>query len=167
MKKRIAVLGTNLFLNTKLQNGEYFAGNAKKMLKYSSVFEIDNFTKKNLTSESAIKYIKAFCNERVYGDCIIELGEGDYNNNVDLITFENNLITIINLLKDLNIKPILLSLSKDIMNKKGYREYQMIIDNVALKTKVNYIYLGQENDNASIICKSKSQTKRKIYEFCS
>ena len=43
----------------------------------------------------------------------------------------------------------------------------MIIDNVALKTKVNYIYLGQENDNASIICKSKSQTKRKIYEFCS
>lgn len=167
MKKRIAVLGTNIFLNTKFHEGQYIAGEAKKMLKYSAAFEIDNFTKKSLTSQSAIKYIKTFSSERKYADCIIELGEADSNNNIDLITFEKNLVTIINYLHEEKIKPILVSLSKNLINKKGYSEYQMIIDNVALKTNVDYIYLGTDNDNASIICKSKSQTKRKIYEFCS
>ncbi len=167
MKKKIAVLGTSLFLNTKLQNGEFIPGEAKKLLKYSQVFEIDNFTKKTLTSESAIKYIKTFAEARSYADCIIELGEADSNNGVDLVTFENNLLTIINYLNEQKIKPIIVSLSKKHINKKGYSEYQMIIDNVALKTNIKYLYLGAENENASIVCRSKSHTKRKIYEFCS
>lgn len=167
MKKRIAVLGTNVFLNTKFENGNYLAGSAKNMLKYSTSFEIDNFTKKNLTSQKAINFIKTFSTERNYADCIIELGEADYNNNVDLITFEKNLSELIEYLNKIDVKPILVSLSKELLNKKGYKEYQMIIDNVALKNDVKYIYLGNESDIASFVSKSNSQTKRKIFEFCS
>lgn len=167
MKKRIAVLGTNVFLNTKFHDGEYIPGNAKKMLKYSLAFEIDNFTKKSLTSINALNFIKTFTSERCYADCIIELGEADSNSKIDLITFENNLYELIDYLKNNNIKPILVSLSNSIINKTGYKEYQMIIDNVALKTKVDYIYLGKENEQASFVAKTKSQTKRKIYGFCS
>ena len=156
MKKRIMVLGGKLFTNYAYNNGEYTIEKNNIISKLKEKFIIDDFSNNALTSINALKYINTFINERNYSSCILQLGEMDNDSNV----FKDNLQTIIDSLKAINVKPILVGLSeKNCENKKN----QYIIDELAEKNKVSLI--NGRNSMNQYIAKTDTQIRRTIIKL--
>lgn len=156
MKKRIMVLGGKLFTNYAYNNGEYTIEKNNIISKLKEKFIIDDFSNNALTSINALKYINTFINERNYSSCILQLGEMDNDSNV----FKDNLQAIIDSLKAINVKPILVGLSeKNCENKKN----QYIIDELAEKNKVSLI--NGRNSINQYIANTDTQIRRTIIKL--
>lgn len=156
MKKRIMVLGGKLFTNYAYNNGEYTIEKNNIISKLKEKFIIDDFSNNALTSINALKYINTFINERNYSSCILQLGEMDNDSNV----FKDNLQAIIDSLKAINVKPILVGLSENnCENKKN----QYIIDELAEKNKVALI--NGRNSINQYIANTDTQIRRTIIKL--
>ena len=156
MKKRIMVLGGKLFTNYAYNNGEYTIEKNNIISKLKEKFIIDDFTNNGLTSINALNYINTFINERNYNSCILQLGEMDNDSNV----FKDNLQAIIDSLKAINVKPILVGLSENnCENKKN----QYIIDELAEKNKVALI--NGRNSINQYIANTDTQIRRTIIKL--
>ena len=156
MKKRIMVLGGKLFTNYAYNNGEYTIEKNNIISKLKEKFIIDDFSNNALTSINALNYINTFINERNYSSCILQLGEMDNDSNV----FKDNLQAIIDSLKAINVKPILVGLSENnCENKKN----QYIIDELAEKNKVDLI--NGRNSINQYIANTDTQIRRTIIKL--
>lgn len=156
MKKRIMVLGGKLFTNYAYNNGEYTIEKNNIISKLKEKFIIDDFSNNALTSINALNYINTFINERNYNSCILQLGEMDNDSNV----FKDNLQAIIDSLKAINVKPILVGLSENnCENKKN----QYIIDELAEKNKVALI--NGRNSINQYIANTDTQIRRTIIKL--
>ena len=156
MKKRIMVLGGKLFTNYAYNNGEYTIEKNNIISKLKEKFIIDDFSNNALTSINALNYINTFINERNYNSCILQLGEMDNDSNV----FKDNLQAIIDSLKAINVKPILVGLSENnCENKKN----QYIIDELAEKNKVDLI--NGRNSINQYIANTDTQIRRTIIKL--
>ena len=156
MKKRIMVLGGKLFTNCAYNNGEYTIEKNNIISKLKEKFIIDDFSNNALTSINALNYINTFINERNYNSCILQLGEMDNDSNV----FKDNLQAIIDSLKAINVKPILVGLSENnCENKKN----QYIIDELAEKNKVALI--NGRNSINQYIANTDTQIRRTIIKL--
>lgn len=156
MKKRIMVLGGKLFTNYAYNNGEYTIEKNNIISKLKEKFIIDDFSNNALTSINALNYINTFINERNYSSCILQLGEMDNDSNV----FKDNLQAIIDSLKAINVKPILVGLSENnCENKKN----QYIIDELAEKNKVALI--NGRNSINQYIANTDTQIRRTIIKL--
>ena len=156
MKKRIMVLGGKLFTNYAYNNGEYTIEKNNIISKLKEKFIIDDFSNNALTSINALNYINTFINERNYNSCILQLDEMDNDSNV----FKDNLQAIIDSLKAINVKPILVGLSENnCENKKN----QYIIDELAEKNKVSLI--NGRNSINQYIANTDTQIRRTIIKL--
>ena len=165
MKKNIMIFGGSLFINEAFNQMKYKVLNNKLIIKLKGKFEIDNFSSIKLTTSKSIKFMKEFIKVRQYSDCVIALGEADIElNNKD--EFKSNLITMVNILKEHNINPLMVSLPKNYRNDIIAMEYQEIIDSVVNSENLQYVYYGDTDLDVSYKVTTKSQMKRAIIDFC-
>lgn len=162
MKNRIIVFGGSMFMNMQAENKEYRLLPNKIVSKLEEKYILDNFSNQSLTSERSLRYLKEFARKRKYNSCILSLGEADALKNTPL-EFRNNLEEILKLLKEYQIRPLLVSLPN--LKKEELAEYQHIIDDIALRENIEYVYNG-DTDMAVYKVKNESQMKRAILELC-
>lgn len=159
------IFGGSLFINEAFNQMKYKVLNNKLIIKLKGKFEIDNFSSIKLTTSKSIKFMKEFIKVRQYSDCVIALGEADIElNNKD--EFKSNLITMVNILKEHNINPLMVSLPKNYRNDIITMEYQQIIDSVVNSENLQYVYYGDTDLDVSYKVTTKSQMKRAIIDFC-
>lgn len=165
MKKNIMIFGGSLFINEAFNQMKYKVLNNKLIVKLKGKFEIDNFSSIKLTSEKAVKFMKSFIGIRHYSDCILALGEAD----IELKNkeqFKNNLISMVRMLKENNINPLMVSLPKNYRNDIIAMEYQEVIDSVVNSENLQYVYYGDTDLDVSYKVNTKSQMKRAIIDLC-
>lgn len=165
MKKNIMIFGGSLFINEAFNQMQYKVLNNKLIVKLKGKFEIDNFSSIRLTSKKALSFMKTFVEVRQYSDCILALGEAD----IELKNkeeFKNNLISMVNILKNNNINPLMVSLPKNYRNDMLAIEYQEIIDSVVNSENLQYVYYGDTDLDVSYKVSTKSQMKRAIIDLC-
>ncbi len=164
MKKRIIVFGGSMFINMGINKGNYVLKKNKMISKLEEKFILDNFSNSSLTTETSLKYLKEFTNNRKYDSCIISLGEADVCH-ISPSNFKMNLMKILDVLRNKQIRPLLVSLPDAFLKSEAAKEYQAIIDTIALEEKVEYIYNG-DTDMEVYKVKNASQMKRAILELC-
>lgn len=140
MRKGIAIFGGSLFQDIKYMNGTYVPTQNQSVIKLAGNYAIDNFSLTGMNSERVKKYITALPMKNLYNDCILALGEAELEQPA---TFEKNLTDIIGFLQKNCIRPLLVSLPKELMNCKKAQAIQNIIDEIAVEKNIDYIYEGE------------------------
>lgn len=107
MKNRILILGNNEMSREYYKDGVFKINKKKYISALYYKYNVDNLSKDNLDSSSACKLLMSYILKYKYSACVISLGIEDYKNN-NLHLFEENLQTILNMLKLYRIVPILL-----------------------------------------------------------
>lgn len=133
MNNRIIVLGNNDFQREVYEAGKYYVNKAYLSDLFKNV-NVDNFSNSNLTSYKAFKFLSVFLGKYKYSKCIIKLGLADislYSND----EFKQNLVFILELLKNNNVKTVLLNID----NKYDLRalEFNKIINELRTKYKAS------------------------------
>ncbi|MCR4898235.1 MAG: hypothetical protein K5892_03310, partial [Acholeplasmatales bacterium] len=108
MNNRIIVLGNNNLQREVYEAGKYYVNKAYLSDLFKNI-NVDNFSNSNLTSYKAFKFLSVFLGEYKYSKCIIKLGLADislYSND----EFKQNLVFILELLKNNNVKTVLLNI---------------------------------------------------------
>lgn len=163
MRKRIAVFGGSLFQDIKLESGKYITTSKQALIKLSNKYDIDNFSLTGLTIERAYRLLKGLDIKKVYNDCILALGEADLN---DVTSFENNLSKTIEYLLNNDVRPLLVSLPAEILTDSRAMAIQEIIDHVAIKYNIDYIYDGRTDKIVSYIVLDNDDMSNAILELC-
>ena len=108
MQKNMLIVGNTNFMDNEYQNGKIIINKNKKAFDLSKMFNVDNFSKRYLTIEESLKYVKTFTSKKKYSYAIISLGEGDLHLKTKIEEFKNNFEEIIIRLAKKNIRIILL-----------------------------------------------------------
>ena len=160
MKKNVLILGCSIFEDVKLINNEYVINSRKLMKKLNDNYNIDNLSKDNLTSDKALKFVNSFASSRRYDLCFLALGEADLKTN-SLEVFKDNLLKIITVLKNENIRPLLVGLPKECYNT----EFEGVIASISKTCKIEYISNTDSNESTYVV-KSDLQMRKAIREIC-
>ena len=108
MKKRILILGQEMFIDYIYKNNTFASMNNPLIKKMLKKYTLDNFSSYNLDSTKALNYAKVMISKYNYEKVIIDLD--DHNALVDY-------------LKDNNIEPIIINEKKrEVVRKKAVRQ---------------------------------------------
>ncbi len=163
MRKRIAVFGGSLFQDIKLESGKYITTSKQALIKLANKYDIDNYSLTGLTIQRAYRLLKGLDMKKVYNDCILALGEADLNN---VASFEENLREIIEYLLANDIRPLLVSLPAEMLVDPRAMTIQEIIDQMAVKYNVDYIYDGRTDKIVSYAVIDNDDMSNAILELC-
>ena len=163
MRKRIAIFGGSLFQDIRVENNSYILTGNNSVLNLKNAYNIDNYSVQGLTAERALRLIKTLPIKEMYNDCIIALGENDID---CYYNFNKVLDEILDYLLEANVRPILVSLSKEYLNKDKAHLIQKIIDNQAIEKNVDYIYEGETEKTVSYIVKDNCNIEKAILALC-
>ena len=108
MNNRIIIFGNNDFQREVYEAGKYYVNKAYLSDLFNN-YIVDNFSNCNLTSKKIFNFLSVFLEKYKYSKCIIKLGLADislYSNE----EFKENLVFILELLKNNNIKTVLLNI---------------------------------------------------------
>ena len=108
MNNRIIIFGNNDFQREVYEAGKYYVNKAYLGDLFNN-YIVDNFSNCNLTSKKIFNFLSVFLEKYKYSKCIIKLGLADislYSNE----EFKENLVFILELLKNNNIKTVLLNI---------------------------------------------------------
>ena len=96
MKKRILILGGDMFMDYKFINNSFISTNNILLKKLNRKYLIDNFSSYNLDSAKALNYVKLLLDKYDYEKIIIDLDNSDNlveylkNRNAELILMNEN-----------------------------------------------------------------------------
>lgn len=140
MKKSIAIFGCSLFQDIKYKDGRYHPTQMQTVIQLTNQYKIDNYSLEGMTTSRAKRLIASLPMKKLYENCILSLGEAelDYPE-----AFEKNLIEIISMLQKKCVRPLLVSLPKEMMSNEKAVLIQDILDKVAVEKNVDYIYEGE------------------------
>ncbi len=152
MNNRIIILGNNDLQREVYEAGKYYI-NKGYLSDLFKNFTVDNFSNSNLTSKKAFNFLSVFLEKYKYSKCIIKLGSAD----ISLCSndeFKENLVFILELLRNNNIKAVLLNID----NKYDLRalEFNKIIDELRNKYKAldsiseEFIVLDNNHNNLNL-----------------
>lgn len=165
MKKRMLIFGGSLFTDMEFSCGAYSIKKNKILQKLKEKFDTDNFSNRQMTAERAACLAGEFIKERSYADCILALGEADLHGK-DTALFKENMLELIRLLRTKQIRLLMVSLPSSCLKTARGRELQQIIDDIAMKEQISYIYNGDTDLEVSYKVKSEAQMKHALLELC-
>ncbi|MDE5714888.1 MAG: hypothetical protein K2I42_02025 [Anaeroplasmataceae bacterium] len=163
MRKRIAIFGGSLFQDIKIENKKYITTKNQVSIKLSKNYDIENYSVQGLTAYRALHLIRSIPIKELYNDCIIALGENDLNHP---LAFEGVLKEIINELLKNNVRPLLVSLPKEILSSEAAYMIQDAIDRVAVDMNIDYIYEGNTDKMVSYVVLDDEDMSNAILELC-
>ena len=163
MRKSIAVFGGSLFQDIRYENGEFIPTPMQSVIQLSKEYKIDNYSVMGLKMERATRLIKSLPMKGNYSDCILALGEEDLE---DPLSFKKDLVESIEYLKSNDIRPLLVSLPKDMMQNKNGFQIQDILDQIAVEKNVDYIYEGETSKLVSYIILDHNDLPSAILNLC-
>ena len=127
MEKRILVAGCSHYLREYIRNGLYYLSKEYYLRMLYKNYEVNNLSKKNLTSRDALLLIKAFTKVEKYEYCILSLGEGDLEAGIEKDVFRKNIMEIVSICNYSGVKIIL----QDVFDKKILGKYQEVIEEIS------------------------------------
>ncbi|MCM1130910.1 MAG: hypothetical protein NC310_02150 [Roseburia sp.] len=163
MKKNIAIFGGSLFQDIKYENGKYIPTSKQSVIKLSGYYRIDNYSLEGMNIERASHLIQSLPMKELYNDCILALGEHDIEH-PDF--FEKSLRKIIDELQENHIRPLLVSLPKEIMQNPKAILIQDILDKIAVEKNVDYIYEGHTTKLVSYMILENQDIANAILYLC-
>ncbi|MDE5545863.1 MAG: hypothetical protein K2I88_00205 [Anaeroplasmataceae bacterium] len=163
MKKNIAIFGGSLFEDIKNVEGNYIPTSMQAVIKLAKEYNIDNYSLGGMQIERAKRLIQLLPMKELYSDCILALGEADLDNPLE---FEASLRQIIDHLQEQHIRPLLVSLPKELMNDSKAIFIQNIIDKIAVEKNVDYIYEGQTSKLVSYVVLEEADYFNAILYLC-
>lgn len=163
MRKSIVVFGGSLFQDIMFEKNNFITTANQSLIRLSRFYRIDNFSMTGLTVERTYRLLKTLPISNLYSDCILALGEADLN---DPLSFKIYLPKIIEHLQSNNIKPLLVSLPKEMLVSSAANQIQTIIDEVAIAHNVDYIYNGDTDKQVSYIVLDDMDMGKAIVELC-
>jgi len=144
MKKRMLILGNSMFRDVDLKDNNFVIVDRNVISKLLFKYEIENISKKSMTSGVAYVFADVFTKSESFNECVIALGEADIDN-LSVQDFETNLERIVSLLMSRSVKPLLVSIPKEYRNDM----YENVIERVAIKYSIPYIFEGKKNKKAT------------------
>lgn len=163
MKKSIAIFGGSLFQDIKYENGRYIPTSKQSVIKLSNNYKIDNYSLEGMNIGRAKHLIHNLPMRNLYSDCILALGEQDLN---DPEFFEESLRLIIDELQENHIRPLLVSLPKELMRNSKAILIQDIIDKIAVEKNIDYIYEGHTTKLVSYMLLENQDITNAILYLC-
>lgn len=163
MRKNIAIFGGSLFQDIKYENGNYVPTGMQSVIQLSKEYNIDNYSLSGMTIKRAKNLIQALPMKEIYSDCILALGEADLE---DPKMFELSLKEIIDYLQEEHIRPLLVSLPKEIMNNPKAMHIQEILDKIAVEKNIDYIYEGKTTKLVSYMVLEDQDFTNAILHLC-
>ena len=140
MRKSIAIFGGSLFQDIKYKDGEYYPTHMQSAVQLATQYKIDNYSLDGMTTARAKKFIASLPMKKLYDHCVLALGEAEQNYPE---AFEKNLIEIVHMLQKKCVRPLLVSLPKQLMASEKGILIQSILDRVAVENNIDYIYEGE------------------------
>lgn len=141
MKNRLCVFGTDELTDCTYINGNYYTKSNNILNSLCKIYDIDNFSYKNLTLKHATRDVLERVENYKYNSCLISTNLL-FNTN---LSSEEDLSYFFKILKDNNINVFFLCLSKDqkeINKAKEFNnkyDYKLILeDDIILKNKNEY-----------------------------
>lgn len=163
MKKSIAIFGGSLFQDIKYDKGKYIPTSKQSVIKLSNNYRIDNYSLEGMNIERAKHLIQKLPMKNLYSDCILALGEQDIDNPE---LFEKSLCDIIDELQENHIRPLLVSLPKELMLNPKAIFLQDIIDKIAVEKNIDYIYEGETTKLVSYMVLENQDITNAILYLC-
>lgn len=163
MKKSIAIFGGSLFQDIKYENNSYIPTSKQSAIKLSNHYRIDNYSLEGMDIARAKHLIHSLPMKALYSDCILALGEQDMNH-PDF--FEESLREIIDELQRNHIRPLLVSLPKELMQNSKAMQIQDILDTIAVEKNIDYIYEGQTTKLVSYMVLENQDFTNAILYLC-
>lgn len=163
MTKNIAIIGGSLFQEMKFENGSFILSSINNVINLSKEYNIDNYSTDKMTSIKAKNLVDKLIVNNNYSQCILALGENDFD---DYNLFRNNLNYIIKKLQANDIRVILVSLPINVMFNPKAILIQEILDNIAIKYNIDYIYNGKNDKIVSYTIFKENDLKNAIINLC-
>ncbi len=163
MTKNIVIVGGSLFQEMKFENGRFIPTSFNTVANLSKDYNIDNYSTDKMTSIIAKKLVDKLILDSNYSQCILALGENDFN---DSYSFRKNLNYIIRKLQTNDIRVILVSLPKEVMYNPKAILIQEILDNIAIQYNIDYIYYGKNDKIVSYTVIKENDLKNAIINLC-
>lgn len=163
MRKGIAIFGGSLFQDIKYTNGTYIPTLNQAAVKLAGNYEIDNYSLVGMNSERVKKYVTLLPMKKLYNHCILALGEAELEYPE---AFEKNLNEIIDLLQKKCIRPLLVSLPKELMVSDKGMKIQEVLDTVAVNKNIDYIYEGNTTKLVSYKVIDDQDFTKAIMDLC-
>lgn len=163
MRKRIAIFGGSLFQDIKLEKNTYRTTAKQAVVRLAKCYDIDNYSMEDMSIRRAFRLIQSLPVQGLYNDCILALGEADLGN---VEEFRNLLPQIISYLLNRDIRPLLVSLPKDLLNQEEARNIQSIIDDCAVAYNIDYIYEGNTSKTVSYVVLDDHEMGQAIVALC-
>ncbi|MDE6241580.1 MAG: hypothetical protein K2M08_04045 [Anaeroplasmataceae bacterium] len=163
MKKNIAIFGGSLFEDIKYVKGNYIPTSMQAVIKLAKEYNIDNYSLGGMEIDRAKRLIHLLPMKELYSDCILALGEADLENPLE---FDSSLREIIDYLQEQHIRPLLVSLPKELMSDSKAIYIQDIIDKIAVEKNVDYIYEGKTTKLVSYMVLEEEDFSNAILYLC-
>ena len=107
MKKRIAIFGGSLFQDLRIEEERYIPTGMQTVIELAKEYDIDNYSMMGMSITRAKRLIEALPMQELYSDCILALGEADFDQPK---LFQEILEELIDTLQHKHIRPLLASL---------------------------------------------------------
>lgn len=163
MKKNIAIFGGSLFQDIKYENGNFIPTGMQAVIKLNKEYCIDNYSMNGMKIKRAEQLIDKLPMKELYSDCILALGEADLEEPKE---FESTLRRIIDRLQELHIRPLLVSLPKELMTNTKAIYIQDRIDQIAVEKNIDYIYEGKTTKLVSYMVLEEEDFTNAILYLC-
>ncbi len=163
MRKSIAIFGGSLFQDIKYEKGSFIPTPMQATVKLSKEYKIDNYSFEGLKISRVNHLIQSLPMKGIYSDCILAIGEADLDQPA---AFKKDLLEAIQFLEDNDIRPLLVSLPKHLMEDKRGAYIQDILDEVAVKRNIDYIYEGKTSKLVSYMVLENKDWTNAILSLC-
>ncbi|MDE7263976.1 MAG: hypothetical protein K2N64_04885 [Anaeroplasmataceae bacterium] len=163
MKKRIAIFGGSLFQDLRIEEERYIPTGMQTVIELAKEYDIDNYSMMGMSITRAKRLIEALPMQELYSDCILALGEADFDQPK---LFQEILEELIDTLQHKHIRPLLVSLPKKLSKERKALEIQESIDQLAVKKNVDYIYEGKTTKQVSYVVLENRDITKAILNLC-
>jgi hypothetical protein len=126
MENRILIASCSHYLREYVRNGLYYLQRDFYTRMLYKNYEVYNLSQKSLTSRQAQILIRAFLKNSSFSYCVLSLGEGDQAKGIEVEEFYNNLKSIIEMLLENHVMPVV----EDTVDKTENKDYQRVIEKI-------------------------------------
>lgn len=162
MRKSLAIFGGSLFQDIKYEKGNFIPTSKQTAIQLSKEYIIDNYSFDGLDIKRTKRLIYALPIQK-YSDCILALGEADL---MHPDAFEKDLIELVDYLEKKEVRPLLVSLPKELMFQSQAIQLQNSIDKIAIEKNIDYIYEGKTSKQVSYMVEEPEDWTNAILSLC-